>query len=633
MAKVTARPPKTQLETALGVTKVTTVEVDEKVLFSASERELLRKGEYSSHALTVEDNDIWDTESLAQSGYPSVVQPTYDFMQLSMLVQANNSLLQAVSAMEVNEAGTGFEFERTDGKDKTKKDDKAIEDLRQFFDEPYPDTSFVTMRREIRRDLETTGNGYMEVIRAEDGDIVFLRRLDAKLMRLVRLDESVVVDKTINRMGKEQTVQMVMRERRFVMAVGKRLVFFREFGASREINRTNGYWEDDPRAGKIDEKNSGTEVIHLTVISDVHTNYGVPRWINNVPSVLGSREAELYNLEFFKHGGLPPVIFFLNGGSLSGPSRESLTNYLAGKARLKQRGMVVEVATTSGTWEKGGPVGVTTERFGSEKQNDAMFMGYDERCADHVRESFRLPKLFVGRSDDMNFATAYTAYMTAEAQVFKPERDEFDEIINVKIMRELAPDYRFRSLAVTLKDVTQQLTAIAQVAQFVEVEKMIEIVNELVGVDLIMREGADEVPDPMAMAAAAALPPGTPGAKAPPVAAAKPAAAKPASKGSVVPFKGKGAVTKAESDALVQLAETWAAYLSGDSTMTEEQALAVSAVVQSLQPSVRALFNKTVGDSLSGRVLVTPGEADALQAAGRAIVSKRLRNRADAGTT
>lgn len=46
--------------------------------------------------------------------------------------------------------------------------------------------------------------------------------------------------------------------------------------------------------------------------------------------------------------------------------------------------------------------------------------------------------MFIGKAADYNFATAYTAYMVAEAQVFLPERDEFDNnMINATIVKAL----------------------------------------------------------------------------------------------------------------------------------------------------------------------------------------------------
>jgi capsid portal protein len=51
-------------------------------------------------------------------------------------------------------------------------------------------------RRGFRRDLEGTGNGYLEVIRSADDTVVMLNSASAEEMRLIRLDEAVSVTKT-----------------------------------------------------------------------------------------------------------------------------------------------------------------------------------------------------------------------------------------------------------------------------------------------------------------------------------------------------------------------------------------------------------------------------------------------------
>src|SRR5690606_20257571 len=104
---------------------------------------------------------------------------------------------------------------------------------------------------------------------------------------------------------------------------------------------------------------------------------------------------------------------------------------------------VIETISTGGSLENASQVRVTVERFGAERQSDSMFEKYDERCEKRVRRAWRLPPLFVGASDDYNYASAFASYMHAEAQIFAPERAEFDEIINRTIMRELDPSGEF----------------------------------------------------------------------------------------------------------------------------------------------------------------------------------------------
>ena len=80
---------------------------------------------------------------------------------------------------------------------------------------------------------------------------------------------------------------------------------------------------------------------------------------------------------------------------------------------------------------------------------------------EHVRIGFRLPPLFLGKAVDYNFATAQTSYMVAEAQVFLPERTEFDETMNKTIIKELKlKTLKYKSKPITLKDVATQLKAL-----------------------------------------------------------------------------------------------------------------------------------------------------------------------------
>ena len=66
----------------------------------------------------------------------------------------------------------------------------------------------------------------------------------------------------------------------------------------------------------------------------------------------------------------------------------------------------------------------------SSQHTDALFQNYAKNNEDRVRRSFRLPPIFVGRADEYTRATAETSRKLADEQVFAPERDEEDHIIN-----------------------------------------------------------------------------------------------------------------------------------------------------------------------------------------------------------
>lgn len=410
-----------------------------------------------------------------------VLQPPYEPCFLERLPTLNNTLNQCVEVMEVNIDGTGHEFEPVDKE--TEPDQTEMDRLNEFFNEPYPGRSFVSIRRKLRRELESIGWGFLEILRNAAGDIVGLRNVISHTFRLVRLDMPTMVTKEIMRDGALVNMEIAERERRFVQRIGTQLYYFREFGSSRNIDKFTGEWETP--GALIPLQRQGSELLFFTVNDDVETAYGVPRWINQLPAILGSRKAEEQNLEFFDAGGVPPAIVFVQGGVLAGDMSQQLKLLLSGQTRSRNRVAVVEAQSTSGSTDTAGNVRVTVERFGAESVQDSLYQAYDSASADKVRTGFRIPPLFLGKADDYNFATALTAYMTAEAQVFQPERTEFDEIINKTILKAMEiKTVKFRSIPISMKNLDAQLTALGLIKGMVKPDSFVEEVNQITGMSV-----------------------------------------------------------------------------------------------------------------------------------------------------
>lgn len=426
----------------------------------------------------------------------SIIAPPYEPRTLERLAQENNALGPCIDAMVTNVDGTGFDIEPADAQAEDGKDDENIGRLKGFFEEVFPGTSITELRKRLRRDLETTGNAYIEVLRNATGDLVFLRQIEASRVRLLRLDPPINADKEITRNGKTETVTIAVRERRFVQLIAGKPIYFPEFGATRDLNKITGTWH---KKGSVPFLKRANEVIHIRLVPDHSSPYGVPRWVCELPSVLGSRKAEEHNLEYFNAGGIPPAMIFIAGGTMGEQTRMALDAKLSQKGAA-HRVLVAEVYGTGGTLDKENPVKVTVERFGGEKANDAMFQAYDERCAQRVREAFRLPPLFLGDASSTNFATAYTAYITTEGQMFKPERDRFDEIMTRMILPEIeGTGYVFRSKPLSIKDTQAILSAltIAAGTQAVEPEDIVTTLNEAVGTSLKYKEPPKPIPAPI----------------------------------------------------------------------------------------------------------------------------------------
>lgn len=425
---------------------------------------------------------------------PSVLTPPYPPRRLGRLTQENNALGPCIDAMEANIAGTGWAVRFREDVDETEELEEKRKAVEAFFKEPTPGKSFTTVRRRCVRDREKTGNGYYEVTRDGAGNIAFVRHLRTEPTRLVKLDDDDAVDVpvTVSRDGEQRELTYRRRERRYVQVTAGRVVYYKEFGATRDLDVDKGEWAP---AGSLPLDKRATEIIHMTVHEDETSPYGVPRWIGQLPSVLGSRQAEEYNYEFFLSGGVPPGIIFVEGGLLATHSRQDLEEFLSGGAKRVNRIPVLE-STAQSVGDKEPKVTIRVERFGAEKQEDSMFEKYDERCEIRIRRAFRLPPLFVGAAGDYSFATAFASYVVAEAQVFQPEREEEDEVINNTIMRELDPDRNFEfvsmPLSVTAVETKLEAIGIAREANLWNKDDLAHALSDVTGMDIAVSEDMDD---------------------------------------------------------------------------------------------------------------------------------------------
>jgi hypothetical protein len=87
----------------------------------------------------------------------------------------------------------------------------------------------------------------------------------------------------------------------------------------------------------------------------------------------------------------------------------------------------------------------------------------------------------------MNFATAVTSYLVAEAQVFAPERDAFDDMINKTIVKELGfKTLKVKSKPITIADIASQLKGLELSKDMATRESFLKEVNIATGMSLAL---------------------------------------------------------------------------------------------------------------------------------------------------
>lgn len=376
-----------------------------------------------------------------------VVQPPYNPYALAKLPYENSSLLQCIQAMVLNCHGHGWQLEYVgpdggENSEEAKKEKVMLEKLLNFPNDQY---SLQELAERARFDKESMGYWTIEVTRDKKRRVTGLFHVPAQTMRRTTRDrEPVEVEVSLPRDGSD-TSKVKKYFCRFVQIVNEKKVYFKEFGDPRKIDPTTG--RENP-ALKPDQE--ATEILYSGIYYPT-SPYGVPRWINQLPSIMGSRQAELTNLDYFKDNAIPAMAVLVSGGVLTQTTLENIEDQMTAiKGRAASHRMVfIEASGDEDLASENGQVPIPKVEFKSlrsEKESDALFQNYEEDCEQKIRSAFRLPPLFVGRSQEYTYATAQTSYEVAEGQVFGPERRAFDSMIDMTVLATYgAKFWRFRS--------------------------------------------------------------------------------------------------------------------------------------------------------------------------------------------
>lgn len=366
----------------------------------------------------------------------SIIAPKYNPYALLRMPDECSVLRQCLDAMVTNICSFGYRLEYIGPPDQEDSPGANAEKTRieSLTSQPNGEYSFIELRERVRRDVETFGYAFIEVGRqSAGGEIIMVNHVPAHTMRLTaKAPEMVPTEQVFIRDGKKVKVKMPKRFRRFVQMVGARLVYFKEFGDPRSINPKTGE-EDKALAFNA----SATEIYHVMKYAS-GSPYGLPVWTPQLPSVMGLRESELTNLQFFKDNAIPALAVLVSGGSLTNSSAANIENHFtSGKGRESMnRVLVIEATADDGAAQVDGTIPapkLDIKPLAAARQTDGNFLEYEKECIGKVRSAFRIPPIFVGLAMDYTRATADTSLVIADAQVFGPERNKEDEFYNTHI--------------------------------------------------------------------------------------------------------------------------------------------------------------------------------------------------------
>ena len=422
-----------------------------------------------------------------------LLSPYYDPIRLYNIVENAPALDACIEAMEANIDGFGHEFLYT-GKKEDKFNDEVLAEkkmLEEFFDRVNEQQSFPILRRELRRGYDTTGNAYIEVVRFPNRKIAALYRADERYVRLQKKqDNPVPVKIELNRFGMPKQITVYKRFRRYAMLVNPiqgQIRWFKEYGDPRRMCAVTGKYEDELQAGeKIQEE--ATEIIHIK-----HGNgiYGTPRWIGLTSVVLGLQYADFVNFDLFNNQVVPPLAVLVSNGTLTEDSVRDLCELFENKRGVDNfhKILILEalpVSTSNAMEDSRTAAKVDLKEFSMARKEDAIFKQYIELSEKRIRARYRLPPLYLGVAEEYSRSTSDSSKLVAEEQLFKPERNKFDEIVNLTIMKELGAKYwKFQTVGPRMIEGNEVIDAFEKFADagVLTINQGIKIVNHVLGLD------------------------------------------------------------------------------------------------------------------------------------------------------
>jgi PBSX family phage portal protein len=405
------------------------------------EARTIQKGLFGFNDLSTFESDgtvIFDITSSNDEQLP-IVNPIFPFKQLSQLYLASTTLRECVSAYVTNIESYGIKIEYIgpEGRRDSRPSRREYERLEAFLETLVINGETLQQARmRSRIDKEVIGSRAFEVIQDALGRVVNIARIPTNTLLLTRLEkEPVEVPVYNNRLG--TFVQQKRRFRRFVQRdVFGRMIYYKEWGDPRKI---------DPATGKVDNSLSIEEEATSIWYDSYYTPgspYGTPQWSGCIPALLGSREAEMVNLSFFRDNAIPALAVLVSGGALTEESYSKIVNYFnAVRGQGSMNRIVVLEATTEASEmasiDGSAPAPkVDIKPMLSDRQHEGLFSKYIKDASEKIRQSFRLPPIYIGSAEEYNRASAFASMQTAEQQVFVPERRMWDSFMENVVLRD-----------------------------------------------------------------------------------------------------------------------------------------------------------------------------------------------------
>jgi capsid portal protein len=331
------------------------------------------------------------------------------------------------------------EDKKEDGDSEREREKKEVEwqaeILRELFNNPNDKIPLTEVFYLAKVDEETTGNGYIEVVRNNVGRIVELHHVPATTVRR-RMMRGFSRSKGSVDLGAGPGIK-AREVYGFIQIRGNQKRYFKEFGDRRVMNAQTGAWHQDD--GPLGWQHRATEIVHFRNYDPTSQYYGAPRYVPSATAIAGNRQAAIRNVAFFENDAVPRMALLVSGGRLTSESMQQIEDFVRGKQRgadQAHRVMIVQVEPTRVGFQQNNKTMIDLKPLTVGVTEDASFQTYRNANDEEVREIFGLAPVFFS-TENVNKASAAVSREITNEQEFEPDRLAKEYTINQTIVTDL----------------------------------------------------------------------------------------------------------------------------------------------------------------------------------------------------
>ena len=356
-------------------------------------------------------------------GLFDVITPPYNLYELASFYDTSFANHAAIDAKVANIVGLGYSFEvtsRTSLSLENKDDEVAVGrarkriermkiEMRDWLENLNDDDSFTKTMEKVYTDVESTGNGYIEVGRTVNGDIGYIGHIPSATIRVRRLRDG------------------------FMQIIGEKVVYFRNFGAK--------------NPNPVTQDTRPNEIIHIKEYSPLNTYYGIPDIIAALPSLVGDQLASQYNIDYFENKAVPRYVVTLKGAKLSNEAEDKMFRFL--QTGLKAQSHRTLYIPLPGDTDQNK---VEFEMKPIENGiQDGSFKEYRKQNRDDILVAHQVPISKLGGTDSAAIAASIAQDRTFKEQVSRPAQGHLNKVIS-KIIKEKTDILELKFNELTLTD-------------------------------------------------------------------------------------------------------------------------------------------------------------------------------------